>query len=183
MNLLIKEFGHDSRFDMYVRPVGNWGGDSVKQIKDDLFGDVTPFLAKLMEYKKSTSFKFSNYSKMLNAGVCYAAIRNNFIIGSDGTIYKCTLHFDKEFNQVGRVAENGEFKIDYEKLARWITPASLPQKCRGCFMSHACPGGQCAAQRMFAENIPSVNCGYEMNDLDNLLRLICENPDESVLIY
>lgn len=183
MELMNKEFGQDERFDIFVRPVGDWGGDRVQQIKADLFGQVTPFLAKLLEYKKKTPFKFGNYVKMLNGGVCYAAVRNNYILGSDGRIYKCTLHFDKEFNQIGKVLSNGVFYIDYAKLAKWITPDCVPEKCRGCFMAHACPGGQCAAQRMIAEKMTSINCGYEINDIDNLLRLICENPDESVIVY
>ena len=36
---------------------------------------------------------------------------------------------------------------------------------------------------MIAGKTTNINCGYEMNDLDNLLRLICENPDENVIIY
>jgi uncharacterized protein len=183
MILMIKEFGQDERFDIFVRPVGNWGGDRVQQIQPDLFGQVTPFFSKLLEYKKKTPFKFGNYAKMLNGGVCYAAVRNNYVIGSDGKIYKCTLHFEKDFNQIGRVLTNVGFDIDYAKLAKWITPDCVPEKCKGCFMAHACPGGQCAAQRMIAGKTTNINCGYEMNDLDNLLRLICENPDENVIIY
>ena len=40
-------------------------------------------------------------------------------------------------------------------------------------MSNACPGGQCAAQRMLIDNKSDLNCGYEVNDIENLLRVIC----------
>ena len=173
MDLMYKEFHHDKRFTVFFRPVGDWGGERVKLIKSNLLEKENALISKLLTYNNSGDFAFDTYETLLNAGVCYAAIRNNYIIGSDGIIYKCTLHFKKSFNQVGKVLENGKFDIDINKLAKWVTPDSFPAKCTECYMSNACPGGQCAAQRMLIDNKSDLNCGYEVNDIENLLRVIC----------
>ena len=53
--------------------------------------------------------------------VCYAANPHSFVIGSDGTIYKCTVAFEDPKNHLGRLAEDGEMHIDDQKFALWVS--------------------------------------------------------------
>ena len=183
MDLMYKEFSQDKRFHVFFRPAGDWGGERVQAIKADLFEKKAPIFERLLKYNRETELSIQTYSELLRTGVCYAAVRNNYIIGTDGIIYKCTLHFDKEFNQVGKVLKNGKFELNAGKLARWITPSTMPEQCLTCFMGLACPGGQCAAQRMQKKTMREINCGHEVNDIDNLLRLICRYENRGYLEY
>lgn len=182
LDIMNREFGNDKRFDIFVRPVGDWGGERVKEIKENLCEKENKIFSILLNYQRNSRLQLNSYENLLNSGVCYAARRNNFIIGSDGIIYKCTLHFDREFNRVGRVLKNGTFNIDKGKLARWVTPTTLPRKCVSCFNVNNCPGGQCAAQRMIEDENLNVNCGYEVNDLDNVLQIICMDGKERQIL-
>lgn len=85
MDLMYKEFHHDKRFTVFFRPVGDWGGERVKLIKSNLLEKENALFSKLLTYKNSGEFAFDTYESLLNAGVCYAAIRNNYIIGSEGS--------------------------------------------------------------------------------------------------
>ena len=53
--------------------------------------------------------------------VCYAAKANSLVIRSDGTINKCTVALDTDYNQVGRLHEDGSLELDLDKFAKWTS--------------------------------------------------------------
>lgn len=52
--------------------------------------------------------------------VCYAAKANSWVIRSNGRVQKCTVDLYSEKNSIGSLLENGEIRVDEEKLRRWI---------------------------------------------------------------
>jgi uncharacterized protein len=80
--------------------------------------------------------------------VCYAAKANSFVVRSDGALNKCTVALDADYNDVGRLREDGTIELDVDKLAKW-TSSGLEEDttCQGCAMSAACQGNACPLDR------------------------------------
>lgn len=73
------------------------------------------------------------YFQMLRMRVCNAAYRNSYVIGANGTVYKCTMLLGNECNHIGIIDESGNMNLEYSKLAKWVLPESnLPEKCNEC---------------------------------------------------
>jgi uncharacterized protein len=80
---------------------------------------------------------------------CYAGKPNHYVIGSDGRAYKCTVAFDLETNQVGRMHANGILEIDRIKDAFWTQDNALTDPtCGKCAFSLSCMGIHCPLIRM-----------------------------------
>jgi len=153
-----KEFGNDPRFFSHLHPTGNWGGDSVKSIENIFCSskDIVSALKRGVEKDVPVS---GLYDDQLIDSVCYASKRNNYVIGSDGVIYKCTVAFEDENNHVGLLTEDGIMHIDEDKLAMWITGHESSDKgCQNCFFRPACQGASCPYYRIHTNKsaCPSV---------------------------
>jgi uncharacterized protein len=90
------------------------------------------------------------YSKL--AGVlgrsCYAGKPNWFVVGADLQLYKCTVVFDNDRNQVGHIAADGSVVIDAEKNELWTASNALTdQGCSGCHFRVPCGGIACPLTR------------------------------------
>jgi uncharacterized protein len=92
----------------------------------------------------------TNAPEYLSLGglVCYAALANSFVIRSDGTLNKCTVALDADYNAVGRLHEDGSIELDIDKLSKW-TSSGLEEDatCQGCALSAACQGNACPLER------------------------------------
>lgn len=134
-----QNFGDDARFSLYVKQAGDWGGERVKSFSGELTESVQAYvLNKAKEY--GITFGNSGHFKELQCGwsTCYAAKRNNYVIGSDGTIYKCTVHFEMPENRVGRLDVDGFMELN-DNIIKWIMPfAESENKCSGCFYKANC---------------------------------------------
>lgn len=76
--------------------------------------------------------------------VCYAAQPYSLCIGSDGKIYKCTVHFDKEVNNLGNIFPDGHVEINKEKFIKWVYPYYEDNpKCKSCFYLLQCQNRIC----------------------------------------
>lgn len=181
IEMMRNEFGEDNRFSCFFRPIGDWGGERVKDLNSTLLNSMSPILDKIRDNcTKGNILDLNLYTELLGSGVCYAGKRNNFVVGANGIVYKCTVNFENEVNKVGHVNEDGSVEIDYQKLSKWVTPSGVPDKCRLCYSSLACPGGQCAAQRVAEREHREVDCGYERNNIDEILRLLNDYSDQVV---
>lgn len=145
--LIKREFSNDPRFPLFWNTVGDWGGDSVKNVS--LCHDLN--LHSLMEKEAEGGLNFSYYYNFMKPGgsVCYASKMNNFVIGSDGVLYKCTIAFENELNQVGFLDEKGKMIIDQDKLALWVTGhENQDQGCQSCYFRPSCQGAVCPLNKI-----------------------------------
>lgn len=134
-----QNFSDDDRFSIYVQQAGDWGGEAVKSFYKELLTPVQPYvLKKIKEY--NITFGRSGHFKELQCelNTCYAAKRNGFVIGADGTIYKCTVHFEMPENQVGKIHADGTVDFN-ENIEKWIIPfAEADGRCSECFYKADC---------------------------------------------
>lgn len=177
LTMFLKErFADDGRFGILFRPVGKWGGKN----DDDL-----PVCSRTMANKKiweltdesiTQGFNMSSMitgSMMPSASVCYSAKPHALVVGSDGQLYKCTLSLHEEFNQVGKLHEDGHLDLDYDKVASWVTSGEeTDTTCQSCFYRPACQGNHCPLYRMRTGKRP---CPYEKRNIKKVLYLIWKN--------
>ncbi|MFI5350443.1 MAG: radical SAM protein [Elusimicrobiota bacterium] len=141
----------DPRFSVFFRPVGHWGGpnDSQVLVCSKAAGETAQF-DSARQAQKAGLQSGNTFSFMRPGGsVCYAANPRSFVVGSDGTLYKCTVALDKEFNKVGRLREDGLPEIDQDRFALWTTSDdSKDAVCQSCSFRPACQGAACPLVRI-----------------------------------
>lgn len=172
IEMLYNEFHNDLRFMFYFRPVGDWGGERVKTLHGDMVGadGFSHVYRKVMESKYQLNC-YMYYRLLADFGtMCTASRRNNYIIGSDGTIYKCTMLFDKEENQLGKIHRDGKFEVSQDKHAKWVTGVqNIKDSCKKCFFRPQCNMSSCPAGKFL---IQADQCGYEKRSIDSILALL-----------
>lgn len=140
--------GDDPRFSVSVHQIGNWGGENVENIKNSIieFSGYKEIIKKILELKPKISFDSHLIDLDLHTAICYASRKNEFVIGPDGCIYKCTEDFDNPLNNVGSLDTKGNINIDEGKVALWmgLSPSENSNcaiKCKyyGCCMGRTCP--------------------------------------------
>lgn len=180
-DFLSAEFANDSRFQFHWQPVGNWGGDEISADKLCTYGDLfTPMYDAI---EKGVDFSF--YQKHFEAkdSVCYASKRNNFIIGSDGIIYKCTIAFDDEINHVGMISEQGTMHLDPDRYALWVTGhESSDAKCQKCFFRPSCQGASCPLMRIKMGEAPCPTNKVHFKDYMQLVSASSRNKIEPLSV-
>jgi len=173
LDLLEQHFSGDRRFDIAFHAVGAWGGpndDKLPLCTGTEVRDATRSLRReaLGRRLMTTTIKNSGLAGMQ---VCYAARPYNFIIGADGTVMKCTVALGaKDYNRMGRIAEDGELEIDVDKLALWVQPAfERDSGCQKCHLLAPCQGMHCPLVRIEDGHAPCP--GYK-RDLHGELEAI-----------
>ena len=172
IDFLHREFGNDSGFNFLFRPAGDWGGERVKSIEDTLLETTDPIYKALLESKAKLDLYI--HVEVMGIPTCYAGQKNCFVLGSDGTIYKCTVDFEEDYNKVGYLNENGDLVLDNDKYNRWLSiyPAET-QRCYACITRELCKNRACPAQTLrVSGNVQTENCGYEKSALDDFLRVL-----------
>jgi uncharacterized protein len=165
IEFLNAEFSADKRFEFYFRPAGDWGGDRVKGIRDNLVTSFKELYEPLL--MNIGALNMNAYYHLLKIPICMAAERNSFVLGSDGTIYKCTMLFNEDFNRIGKLNNKGKMEIEQNKLAKWITPPEdMSQECNRCNNWNICHNRICPAKAFRTEGSKFNNCGYERKSLD-----------------
>lgn len=113
-------FGADPRFEIYLKAVGNWGGDSVKQMS--LVKDSRAVIVELNQQLTDLGWHAARAvpNNFHEIKTCYAARPNSFVIRADGSLAKCTVHFQDARNRVGRLNDDGSLEIENEKMRAFM---------------------------------------------------------------
>ncbi len=173
LNELSALLGGDRRFGLLVRPVGRWGGprDAQLPVCDRTASDR--YLWELAEYGRQAGLPISGAvaDALMPAGsVCYAAKPNAMVVGTDGSLYKCSVALDDEANQVGKLGRDGTMRLDRDKIALWTDSGEEQDAvCRACFYRPACQGNHCPLYRMRTGKRP---CPHEKRKLKRALGLL-----------
>jgi len=176
---LARYFAGDSRFQIFCRPVGKWGGanDEALPICDHRTAETKIWEFTELGINKGLQMSSIIESMLMPSGaVCYAAKPHSFVIGSNGQVYKCTCFLDEEYNHVGRLHADGTMDIDFDKLALWVTSGEeQDETCQACFFRPACQGNHCPLYRIRKGKRP---CPYEKRKIKQVLRLIHAQQSE-----
>ena len=157
--LLGEEFGGDRRFRLRFRPVGRWGGANDSGLNVCGMDEATVVKNQLTEAARKQGIDSADNASQLNrlgTQVCYAARPYHFIIGSNGTVMKCTVDLDKEDrNVVGHLTQAGKLDLDAGKLALWTQPSFTSDPgCQKCVILPLCQGISCPLARIRSNQAP-----------------------------
>lgn len=170
------EFSEDPRFSLHFHSVGKWGGPNDDEIDVCSSSAATAAEFDLMKIASESGFSLDPWrgSLALSGSTCYAADPNSLVIGSDGTIYKCTVAFDDERNQVGMLNEEGTISLDYSKVDLWTRSGEETDGgCQSCAFRPTCQGNVCPWERMINDQKTCVPFKF---DGGARLRLLAKYP-------
>ena len=169
---LHEKFGDDKRFSFYFRPIGDWNSNIENDtLKDSLLSSLESVYKILLDC--SVKLNYGILYQMLISPMCFANKKNHFVLGSDGTAYKCTVYFDKEENNIGQLQSDGRILWNEEKIAKWIVNNSNNAKCENCFLAAACHGKGCPAKKLIFG--VDTGCGHEMENIGDILKLVYQS--------
>lgn len=158
-----KNFSNDTHFELLVQQAGDWGGNSVKEIYNNILPSNYCGVIMNKIHEKSNSIKFNKQCDFLepNMAPCYASRKNAYIIGSDGCIYKCSADFENENNKIGRLTEDGNMIIDKSLESKWVMSKNRKDltNCDNCSFSGCCLYGTCPKH----QNCPKEK--YSLNEI------------------
>lgn len=154
LDSLITIIGDDMRFKFRIFPVGRWGGlqdESLPVLEDK----ADFYLRNCIEYAIDRGL-LSGIDEFFQPNlICYAALPNHFVIGSDGTIYKCTVALDNPANRVGRLLPSGQVVIDDQLMALWVAnDGENDSICGRCKVYPVCHGAACPLIRIESNTKP-----------------------------
>ena len=170
-------FGADPRFSLFVHLVGNWGGTTVKNMGQDILTNDSykNLVNSIVRLHPQISFKAHLRDLESYHSKCYAGLRNSYVIGSDGMIYKCTEGFDMPENQIGLLTEEGDLIIDQSKHAKWLDciDSSDYTSCPKCKYWGSCLDGPCPKAKIEAYGDPKRNfCPRTREAVSEIMLLI-----------
>lgn len=122
-----KELGGDKRFVLGLHPLLDLGGPtrgSFQPLSDQECNAYCSALAlefgdELMVYGDNASVDESSKAEGCGLAVCYACKSNAFLIRSDGSIGKCTVALDRDFNAVGYLGPDGVLQLNQARHKKW----------------------------------------------------------------
>ena len=171
-------FAGDERFTFYFRPIGDWGGEQVKGIVNDLGVTKNDIFEKVMSTKNTLNF--DAYYNLLNSNICAASMRNNYVIRANGDINKCTESLYTSYNYVGKLMDSGNMNIDTYKLARWLYFNNIDTHCKSCKKFKLCKNRKCPDNNLKTDKYSSKYCGYEDLSIVEILTLLCDSQSKYV---
>lgn len=140
-NLIKDIVGDDHRARFFARPA--WGKSSFELLTSV---EVRDLQREMVEICRSVGLHLYDPDLFLNpqVGMCYAADPHCFVIGSNGSVYKCTSDFELEENLVGRLAPDGTLALDRRKLGLWVdSMIGKFQECQRCVVLPLCNCSHC----------------------------------------
>jgi uncharacterized protein len=166
-------FGDDKRFNVRFAITGDYGGDRVKSFQSNLLDSnlIQEEVTKTGIYgtnEVNIADVRENFEPMNK--VCYTTGRNTYTIGSDLTVYRCTIYFDNPNNKIGIINRNGDLEIDDNINRRWyMKEESFPTECLDCFYFPCCYRTYCPLKLNFQKNI---KC-----EIDNIKKQIAKDME------
>lgn len=164
-------FGHEKRFSFTVHGVKDWGGESVNALRNELMSEAEEqqLLKKALSYRGENNagepsiIRMDTHRAMLDkhSNSCHAIGKNNYVIGTDGSIYKCTSDFEKALGNVGNPGEIENW-FDFE------TDYVPDEECDKCFFYGACGRKICPKALKTGQKM----CPLEKECIDELLESI-----------
>lgn len=138
-----------------------------------LYEDRTPSLYLYKKINEVTRYAIKNgylhYDTKIPVGrctFCAADKLNNFQIGSDGTLYKCSPADNKPEVKVGKLDDKGNPKFN-ENYTNWHQKSPIiGEKCANCPYLCFCAGG-CRLERL--RDTQEMTCQNKYQDLENLI--------------
>ncbi|NLB80674.1 MAG: radical SAM protein [Clostridiaceae bacterium] len=166
-------FGSDKRFSLLIKPVYDWGGTRIENIKSVLLKDFgLDILYKIVsEFNLQLKF-WGNINELEFGGkVCHACYANRWTIGIDGQVSKCDTC--SPVLSVGWLAD-GMLITDMATLEWSNQIFDIEGKCISCPLRGVCLGGTCPQKRI----IYGTRVCFLENGINALLSLVVNTISE-----
>ena len=123
VDLCLGTFGHDPRFEVFLKPLSQYGGPNDASLP--VLGSPEEWrrFAELERRATRAPAPRSDATAPPGPGhgeVCYATRGNHFVVRSDGRLCKCTIVLDHPMNQVGRLHDDGTVEISAAAMKPWM---------------------------------------------------------------
>ena len=168
LDFIDKEFGKDPRFNYLWKIAWNPNAEECSSYLPQ------ETLRGLLQESAKRKLNLENSRQQMTkyGNICYASNKNSYIIGADARLYKCTVSFDKEENQIGRLLSNGEMEIDSKKLQFWTQRKKCYKQsmCEKCYLFPSCMGIYCNLNNVDTKG--NFVCGGYKQYVDDYLRCI-----------
>ncbi|PWK09589.1 radical SAM/SPASM domain-containing protein [Tumebacillus permanentifrigoris] len=151
MDYIADTFEGDERFPVYYRNIGKWGGpnDDQLQVCDGSAGLRSMYALHKTAKEKGLPLATIEQNLGPSNSVCYAALPYSLVVGADGTIYKCTVALDKDYNKVGHIDADGHLQLHEERFQLWVgSNETIDSGCQKCFFRPSCQGAACPLERI-----------------------------------
>lgn len=119
LDMIKINFHQDKRFSVFLKAIANLGGPNSGKFdylqgktKEEILAQLNDYLGPDIRKRELTSDG--------SAYICYASSQNAWVVRADGRLAKCTVAFNDERNNIGRINEDGSLTFDQEKIALWL---------------------------------------------------------------
>lgn len=178
IDFLKNEFGHDRRFDYFIRTVADFGGDRINNMRSQMITE-NKVMYDIQKYASSIGLNLKVQKNGLYAGgmICYANQRNYYVLGSDRIVRKSTCEYNNPLNHIGFIDEDGNMVINKAKENIWVNGYS----CENDKCSHriTCCGDGCPRNHLIYNN---KSCVWNACSLEKLLEILSYN-ENAVPVY
>ena len=170
-------FGDDNRFGFFIRPVGDWGGDIINKISNDLLSEESFRSVYEKIGNMDLDLDFSRHLSFYNNCTCSACYDNSFIIGYDGKVHKCSCELDNDVNNLGYLNSKGEMILDEAKTWKWVHKSPFTEKCKACFFAPVCGRISCPLYNngLVDSDNSEEHCPYEKVYIKETFDLLDKN--------
>lgn len=164
-------FGDDERFCLAVKMVGNYGGERVNDISEELIsknGTEDMFFGSMMASDLYQCKLICGSSFRAGGMLCTACMRNSLLIDSEGNFRKCTCNLDNnELNFFGNILDGRIDKKSYDYI-RWNEPY-YEKKCLDCFFQPVCMSSYCKYKSILSQK---ACCPEEKRHISAYLKIL-----------
>lgn len=163
-----QHFANDKRFSLEFKQAGDLGTKDISEFRERLLENQnigTHDLLKQYGIFDSMDYDLHSAADVLTpmSCLCYASFKNSYVIGPDGVIYKCTVHFDKKINQIGYIDDAGDLVLDQYAHSRWYRKEKgLSHECLMCKFLPVCYGGGCTYYANFKRS--EEHCSNDLRE-------------------
>lgn len=171
LRFMSQMFDQDSRFTFMFRIVGDYGGDDIKQIQNELLEE--PDIVYEYLNKSDISLDYRGHYALLTNAWCSAAKLNSYTVFVDGSIYKCPNMLGDDRGCVGSLGHNGEFNVDPIKISQWVGVNDNKNECATCEFLPLC--NSCPAKKFI--NGKTGACIMNNSRLDKQLELLTKSGE------
>lgn len=156
----ISMFKDRKNFDFSVHTVDPSGIKNEEHIKNCLtlqeFADV---VFETIDYARSLGFRIPLNPRTVKSSRCMAVCYNDWIVNSEGALYKCYLDLGDERKAVGKIKADGTLETDFNELSKWIGyDVFTSEKCLNCRILPLCLGGCENRRQVNRLNEPDSGC-------------------------
>lgn len=155
---LFEQYRDNERLSFAIRPICKW---SKTDVDIDMIKIEDTYSTLRNHYECLEKIGFTPADKLnadiLLSSACHASFMNSYVVRANGTLVKCTLDLDENYNQVGFIDLHKNEIVINEQNFQWFT-SSLRPECGDCSLLTSCFNKSCPRNQVaFGEN---SSCTY-----------------------